>query len=748
MFAILRQYALVLWVIVSSPSTRFQLGLGLLLIGPALAPWLAGRAATDGFMTEVSVVETSAGFGGFDVAAFEKMVREGRLGSVAKLDTKKVGGREAGELVVSNGQFGFQLTRASDERPGAWPLLDQLPALEKLWMSFYDRLSEEGWRRIGEHTALEVLSLPDVESPDPATRERFPTFARAALERLPRLRELDVRGTGGSFELQLPPLPNLEVLAIGHGRLEENLRTLADGSPRLRVLAIQAWADMRFTPAMIESLRRMPNLRRVYVAETFQAEDEPAMKRQVAELRRALPGVAVHPGTYRYSRLSSAIVATMLGMLFPFAFWFPSSLLLSTSLAWMLPRRLAPHLFWAMAVSAACGGGIVGVLLSVGVAWMPALTLALLATMGTAGGGFEDVDGIAGRIPSLGRREVIISTAIAAYWCANAQAPWYVDRWLSGEMPRFAPITLAAVSAAVAWMLARKARIPRVLAGPQLSAPPGLVIDGTQGTQPTLQAGSFANWALKPAERGVDRQLSRPILNSYAEKLRRSFPRFQILQTAATMFIAMSGLMLSIRWALWWDGDLRKLSQVNPVVFPAAAWQACVMAIAASACLAFIMAIAQTALMWGQRRGSLVIDFLRPVSRAGYWQGLRKAIALDLVFPAVLGAACLGLSVGMSASGGPWAWGVAAILLVGIFVLTHAMVLLLAVTRWPLVVGTLMVVLLVAAGIGVAIALKHVLSVSKPADLFMALVAAGAVLAVGLLIRIGVLWRLEEREIG
>ena len=83
MFAILRQYELALWVIVSRPSTRFHLGLGLLLIGPALAPWLAGRAAPDGFMTEVSVVETSAGFGGFDVAAFEKMAREGRLGSVA-----------------------------------------------------------------------------------------------------------------------------------------------------------------------------------------------------------------------------------------------------------------------------------------------------------------------------------------------------------------------------------------------------------------------------------------------------------------------------------------------------------------------------------------------------------------------------------------------------------------------------------------------------------------------------------------
>ena len=734
MFAILRQYALVLWVIVSSPSTRFQLGLGLLLIGPALAPWLAGRVASDGFMTEVSVVETSAGFGGFDVAAFEKMVREGRLGSVAKLDTKKVDGRGAGELVVSNGQFGFQLTRVADERPGAWLILDQLPALEKLWMSFYDRLSEEGWRRIGEHTALEVLSLPDVESPDPATRERFPTFARAALERLPRLRELDLRGTGGSFELLLPPLPNLEVLAIGHGRLEENLRTLADGSPRLRVLAIKAWADMRFTPAMIESLRRMPNLRRVYVAETFEAEDEPAMKRQVAELRRALPGVAVHPGTYRLWRLISAIFATILGMLFPFAVWEQVSLLLATSLALVLPRRLAPHLFWAMAVSAACGGGIVGVLLSVGVAWMPALTLALFATMLVAGGGFEDLYlAIAGRIPSLGRRVWIILFADLACMCANAFAPWYVDRWLSGEMPRFAPITLAAVSAAVAWMLARKARLHRIITNLQLASPSGLVIDGTQGTQPTQQAGSFANWALKPAERGVDRQLSRPIPNSYAEKLRRSQPRFQIMQMAATMFIGMVAFLLCILLVQWWGG-LRSppLSQVLPLIITSVALLTC------------NITTALTALMWGQRRESLVIDFLRPVSRAGYWQALRKAIALDLVFPAVLGVAYLGMTVGMSASGGPWAWGVAVILLIGTFAIAHAMIFLLAVTRWPLVVSTLMVVL----GIGVAMAHLRFLSVSKPVALSTALVVAGAVLAVGLLVRIGVLWRLEEREIG
>ena len=737
MFAILRQYELALWAIVSRPWTRFMLGLGLLLIGPSLAAWLAGLAAPDGVMTVVTVVETSSGFGGFDLAAFEKMAREGRLGSVAKLDTKKVGGQKAGALVVSNGQFGFQLTRAADERPGAWLLLDQLPALEKLWMSPPDMLSEEGWRQIGEHTALEVLSLPNVSSPDPATRERFPTFARAALEQLPRLRELDLRGTGGSFDLLLPPLPKIEVLAIGWGRLEENLRTLADGSPRLRVLAIQSWFDMRFTPAMIESLRRMPNLRRVFVEGATRAEDEPAMKRQVAELRRALPGVAVHPGTYRESRVYTAFFATMLGAYFPFVVWIQVSLLLAMSLALVLPRRLAPLLFWAMAVSAACGGGIVGVLLSVGVAWMPALTLALLATMGTAEGGFEDVDGIAGRIPSLVRRVELIGSQAAfqaAVW-TPLFAPWYVDRWLSGGMPWFAAITLAAVSAAVAWMLARKARIPRVLAGPQLSAPPGLVIDGTQGTQPTLQAGSFANWALKPAERGVDRQLSRPIPNSYAEKLRRSQPRFQIMQMAATMFIGMVAFSLCILLVDWWGG-LRSppLSQVLPLIITSVAGLTC------------NITTALTALMWGQRRESLVIDFLRPVSRAGYWQALRKAIALDLVFPAVLGVAYLGMTVGMSASGGPWAWGVAVILLIGTFAIAHAMIFLLAVTRWPLVVSTLMSVLLVAAGIGSVVVMGQVLA--TPADLSTALVVAGAVLAVGLGLQIGVLRRLEEREIG
>ena len=728
MIAILRQYALVLWAIVSRPWTLLMLGLGLLYVGPFLGAWLGGRAVPDNAMTPVPVVETPSGLGSEEL---RKIALQGRLDRVTEYRTWPDHVEEQ-ILVLHDGRIG---SLGNGGRAGGWHNLDQLPALEKLWMSPPDMLSEEGWQRIGDHTALEVLSLPNVSSPNSETLNRFPMLARAALERLPRLRQLDLRGTGGSFDLLLPPLPKIEVLAIGWGRLEENLRTLADGSPRLRVLAIQTWFDIGFTPGMIESLKRMPNLRSVYVAGAYQAADEPAMMRQVNELRLALPGVAVHPGTYRSSRVWTSFFATLIGGYLPFVFWFQSSLLLSMALGWMLPRRLAPHLFWSMAVSTACGGIIVGVLRDCDVAWMPALTIALFSTMGTAGGVFGDVDGITGRISSTLQRVELISSLAAA--ATALLAPWYVDRWLSGGMPRFAAMTLVAVIAASVWKLARQARLHRIITNLQLAAPPGLVIDATQGTQPTQQAGSFANRALKQAERGVDRQLSRPVPNSYPEKLRRSQPRFQIMQTAATTFIAMVTVFLCFPLVGRWGG-LRSppLSQSLPWVIAAFAWQACV------------MAIAQTALLWGQRRESLVIDFLRPVSRTGYWQGLRKAIALDLVFPAVLGAACLGLSVGMSASGGPWAWGVAAILLVGTFALTHAMILLLAVTRWPLVVGTLLVVLLVAAGIGIVIALSQVLSVSKPADLFMALLAAGAVLAVGLGVRMGVLWRLEEREIG
>jgi hypothetical protein len=177
-----------------------------------------------------------------------------------------------------------------------------------------------------------------------------------------------------------------------------------------------------------------------------------------------------------------------------------------------------------------------------------------------------------------------------------------------------------------------------------------LVIDATHGAQPTQQGGRFVGWQLKLAEWGVDRQIERPVPATYAEMLRRSQPRIQLLLMVAIMAVVLVGMMAIIPMVVTRSTgkSLPPLSQFLPGVIAAFAWQACV------------MTLAQTTAMWGQRRGSLVIDFLSPVSRAGYWRGLREAIARDLILPAVLGAACLALAIGLSVKVEWWAWGVAA----------------------------------------------------------------------------------------
>ena len=727
MIAILRQFALVLWAIISRPWALLMLGFGLLCLGPVIFPNTSnGRGVSDRAMTAVPVVAQPSGFGS---EKLRKIALQGRLGSVTEFRTwpEHV---EDQILVLPDGKIGVL---GNGGRVGGWHNLDQLPALEKLWMSPPDMLSEEGWRRIGEHTALEVLSLPNVSSPDPETLRRFPDIARAALERLPRLRELDLRGTGGSFELLLPPLPGIEILAIGWGRLEENLRTIADGSPRLGSLAIETYRDFEFTPAMIESLRRMPRLRQVFVAAAFSADDEPAMRRQVAELRRSLPGVAIHPGTYRSSRVWTAVLMMFFGAYLPFLFWFQSSLLLSTSLAWMLPRRLAPHLFWPMAVAAGWGGAIVAMLTGWDVTLVPSLSIALFATMLAAGGQIGDVGGLAGRISAMVHRAELF--AMLAAGATALLAPWVIDRWLSGTTPVIGAVLLAGVVAAAGWKLVRHTRLPRILTGLQLATPPGIVIDGTQGSPSVQRVGGFAGWQLSLAERGADRQIGRPVPAPFADMLRRPQPRSQVAIAVGIMFIVMGALMaaLSVMFARNFQNS-PPFSQLFQVMLTVFAWQAC------------LIALAQTAVTWAQRRGSLVIDFLRPVSRTGYWRGLREAIARDLAFPAVLGVICAGSPLFLSGRTGAWAWGVAAACLIGIVALTYGLILLLAVTRWPLVVGTLLVLLLVAAMIGAGVAMGNVLS--TPADLLTALLAAGAVLAVGLGISAGVLWRIEEREIG
>lgn len=740
MIAILRQYALVLWAIVSRPWTWLMLGVGLLYTVPCAVSWIRGDFQRDDVtMKAVAVVEGPPP----TAPSFERFAAGVGFDEQTDWDTRW------GASGTPIGAPGNPID-GSAEGAGSWPVLDRLPALERLWMSPPDTLSAAGWERIGDHRSLEVLSLVNVGSPDADTVARYPSLARAALIRLTRLRQLDLRGTGGSFDLLLPPLPALETCAIGWGKLEDNLRTLADGSPRLQSLGLETWPGHEFTPAMIESLGRMPSLRTLAIAAATRSSDEPAQRRQIAALQAAFPRVRVVPGTYSPLRIWTVMVASLLATFVPFVFWFQSCVLLSTASNWMLTRRPAAHLFWPMAVSAVCGGMVVGVVTSTGGACSPGIVLALFSTgLGAYGAFSMDLAGLPARVTGVVlRMDVAAGLLLAALVLVGR--PLF-DRWLVGMLPMLDRGLLVVAVAGLVWKLVRLSRIPRILTEQGNTAIPGLTLDAL-ATMPRDRSDSPAaggrfelKWWLQ--DLAIDRQIARPLpadpasAPGFAAMLRRQQSQWHIPLMLAFMFAAMAGMSLLVPWIVALGSESPAPSASRGSVFLPAflamfAWQGCVMAIALAAGL------------WGQRRASLGVDFLRPVSRRDYWLGLRRAIAHDLLLPVLLGGGAMAVTVAWY-GGGKWLpWAIVATVILGFVALVHAMLLVLATTRWPLVMGTLAGILFLGEVMASAVAFGFAMTPVRPEHVYTALVAAGAVLAVGLGIRMGVLWRLEGREIG
>lgn len=726
MIAILRQYALVLWAIVSRPWTLLMLGMGLLYVGPTLGggAWMNRGISHDTFPLFPN------GWRNLPPAMGRDRVVDGGMATTTGWD----GRWRQPPPSAKPRDLPFDTDRD-------WPILDQLPALEWLVLSHPNALSAAGWKRIGEQDQLRELSLVDVVTDDDA-----PTEAPKALGRLHRLERLDFRPSiepkpfpHPNKPIVLPPLPSLEVAVLDSRSLEENLAALAAGAPRLHTLGLYTGPEDFNKRWLIPTLKRLPQLRTLYVGGNHDGKDDSRYRDHLADLRQALPGVAVFPGTYAWQRIAAASIGAIGSAYFPFVLWFQAGILLATPLAWMMPRRLLPHLFWPLAVAVLIGGVFVAIARSAGVAWMPATTLAVFVTGLAAYGPVSgDIDGLAARITRLIVRLdilAVIMLAVMVVWAGPV-----FDRWLSGDMPLRSAALLAMVAGTVGWKLARLSRLPVILAGAGKSLPPGLVLEpfpSAPREQGSIGSGSFdlSRWL---NDVSVDRQLGRGVPATFASMLRRAQSRHQIPLMLGVMLIvefAVLSLILGImaRGTGQAMPSFLKIAQMALVVF---AWQG------------FATALAMTIGLWHQRRASLVVDFLRPVSREGFWRGLRQAITRDLFLPAAFAAICLVVGIVSAGNGVWWAWVVAGMAFVGGVSMAHALTLLLAVTRWPLVVGTLTVVLLVATTIGSLVAMTQVVSISKPADLHTALVAAGAVLAVGLSIRTGVLWRLEGREIG
>ena len=632
--------------------------------------------------------------------------------------------------------------RDRSERLGDWDILGRLPALERLWMTAPDVLSEEGWRRIGDRARLELLSLQNVGRCYAVGDDGFASDGRDALARLTRLQHLELRGTGPDAGVLLPPLPALEACGIGWRHLEENLATLAAGSPRLHSLAIETFPEFQFTPDMLAALRQMPALRTVFVAAAVRPDDEPAMARQVAELGRAVPQVRVRPGSYSAKRVQAVGFATMALAGISLSFWFQAATLLATPLAWMLPRRFPPHAVWPTAVAAAGSAAFFILCQSFGVAWLPALGLALFASgVGLYGPVFDDTAGWPARLTRLAIGADYAGGLLIGGFFLGAAAT--ADRWLLGYEPAAAVALVVVAAAALGWKIARIARLPRILAeGGREAVVMWRMAGGQAGAwAPAPRAGHADRRWWRP-DVAIDRQLARPLPTAtsaaarFADMLRRPQSRLQNMLLVGFMLVA-GGVLSALP-----GGDTaswRPTKGLPAILAGQFVWQAAA------------MSLSSTAALWWQRRNSRVLDFLRPVSRSDYWLGLRGAITRDLILPLAVVAAGLVMAASWRGQGRLLPWLVSALGFVGFVAVAHAMLLVIATGRRPLIAATTAIVVLVAVAGGLAAAVGEAfLHVWYGGSLrwWRAIAGAAVLLAAGLAIRAAVLWKLEDREIG
>jgi hypothetical protein len=406
----------------------------------------------------------------------------------------------------------------------------------------------------------------------------------------------------------------------------------------------------------------------------------------------------------------------------------------------MLPRRFPPHAVWPTAVAAAGSAAFFILCQSFGVAWLPALGLVLFACgVGLYGPVFDDMPGWPARLTWLAIGADYAGGLLIGGFFLGAAAT--ADRWLMGYEPSVAVALVVAAAAALGWKIARVARLPRILAEGGREA---AVVSSMGGGQPVSPAGR-ADRRLWMHDVPIDRQLTRPLPTAtsaaagFADMLRRPQSRLTILLTVAYSVLSVLGGLAAISAGGGQSliGIVERVPQV----------------LTTFASISAAVAVSLTAGMWWQRRNSLMLDFLRPVSRRDYWLGLRAAVARDLAPPLVVAAAGVVGAAIWWGQGRVLPWLVSGLGFVGVVAVAHAMVLLIAIGRRPLVTATIAIVVLVVAAFGLLATVFESISYGwygepLPFPWWRAVAGAAVLLAAGLAIRVAVLWRLEDREIG
>jgi hypothetical protein len=243
----------------------------------------------------------------------------------------------------------------------------------------------------------------------------------------------------------------------------------------------------------------------------------------------------------------------------------------------------------------------------------------------------------------------------------------------------------------------------------------------------------------------IDRQLARPLPTAtsaaaaFADLLRRPLSRLQILLPVGFM-VGFGVVTSALQWILS-AGDTTPRPLTKEWATEFAAWHGW-------SAVVFSLSIAIG--IWWQMRGSLVLDFLRPVSRRDYWRGLSVAILHDLLLPLGIGSALLVGTACWWGQGNLLPWLVSALGFAGVVAMAPAGLLLIATGRTlaSRTVGCMLVAVL-PLGLGYAVneSFRHVWHGGAHHG-WRAVTGAVILLVAGLAIRAAVFWRLEDREIG
>jgi hypothetical protein len=671
-----------LWMVLKISLTRPWVQLMLVFMALMVAPLIiAFSNSKDVRETQVSIPAMDQPTDIVDSASILtsdllQQFADGGLGQVEALNTKSM--HES--LGITKAQFLEELVDDSGQKhlSGRWPILDQTPRLRYLAMQETNVLDERGWQRIGGLTELEVLSLENVGVAGSVRgAERLDSSSmRDALSRLTKLRQLNLLGTSGSDGLELPALPRLEYVVLDAGRgLSESLKTLASHSPDLQVIAIRTYSDFVLTEDMQSALRRMPRLHSIYLWLGAHANNAET-RRQLEDWRLRLPGIAVYRAEYSAWKLGAAGILAGMAAFVPFILWFQHGLMMSLPSAAVIPGHTRPHLFWPVLVSVTATITLVFTTSLMEIVWPGSLAVGLLMVTISAAA-LPGYDLSRNRCRILSVIQLVDITFFLGLVVAAFAAPAIVYSFLLGDFPTVAYVAMAWFAFSAVWKVVRTTRLHRILAESGLPGVPGLNLAVQHlMDQPYKPASRWSPAALQLwiQQRSTDQQLARVNRSSWTDLLRSATPR---QSTSIFAFVIFFVFFLTFR------GLASRGQQIAwaPIV-TVAAWQM------------LLMMIMLSTYQWVARRGSIALDFLRPVSRSQFWWSLRMAIFHDLkwvfLIAVPLQMALLYFQKGNATT--VMTYGVGLVSALGLFAFLHGWVTLIVISRKLWLQATLAVV--------------------------------------------------------